>query len=299
MLRQSVDSVLAQTFRDFEFIICNDASTDETGKILENIDDVRVRVVHNASNLGEGPTRDRAIELARGMILAVIDADDTWTPERLETLLCELDPSHETMIFDDIMECHDTPSGMVPWHTLRGKYAFGSNGIGSIEVPVENFVCSKRLLIKPLFPLCWLKQHKIRHSCIYGADTEFFLKLMAHGLQLRYVPKPMYYYRITPGSMSCFTDRCSMLRQSLENTLNQFEHAPTVQAALRKKIAIVTREEQYMPFVWELKKKQLRKALQMARHSPWFIPELFRRLGGTLTYHAHRIWNGGRTRGIR
>ena len=127
-LRQSVDSVLAQTFDDLELIICNDASTDETRKILKNIDDVRVRVVHNASNVGEGPARDRAIELARGMILAVIDGDDTWTPDRLETLLCEWDPSQKTMIFDDIMECHDTPSGMVPWHTLRGKYAFGSNG---------------------------------------------------------------------------------------------------------------------------------------------------------------------------
>ena len=298
-LRQSVDSVLAQTFSDFELIVCNDASTDETGKILENLDDVRVRVVQNTYNLGEGPTRDRAIELARGTMLAVIDADDAWTPERLETLLREAKTPNDTIIFDDIMECHDTPSGMVPWRTLRGKFAFGSNGIGPVEVSIENFVCAKRLLIKPVIPLRWIKRYDIRHSCIYGADTEFFLKLMSHGLQLRYVPKPMYYYRITPGSMTGDADRYHMLRQSLEHALDGFEHAPAVKAALRKKISMVKRDEQYLPFVRNLKEKQYRSAFQMARHTPWFIPELFSRLGATLAYHAHRIWHGGSTRGIQ
>ena len=298
-LMHSVDSVLAQTFGDLELVICNDASTDDTRSILENIDDVRVRVVHNATNAGEGPTRDRAIELARGMILAVIDADDTWVPERLETLLCEVDPSKETMIFDDIMECHDTASGMVPWRRLRGKHAFGSNGTGSVEVPVESYVRSERLLIKPLVPLSCISRYGIRHGLIYGADTEFFLNLMAHGLPLRYVPKPMYRYRITPGSMTGDADRCRMLRLSLENALRRFEHAPTVQAALRTKIAMVTREEQYFPFVRKLKKKQLRSAFHMARFRPWFVPEFFRRLGATLVYHAHRMWHGGRIRGIR
>jgi glycosyltransferase involved in cell wall biosynthesis len=270
-LRHSVDSVLAQTFGDLELIICNDASTDETRKILESIHDVRVRVVHNASNVGEGPTRDRAIESARGMILAVIDADDTWMPERLETLLGEVDPSHETMIFDDIIECHDTPSGMVPWCRLRGKNAFGSKGTGSVEVPIESYVRSKRLLIKPLFPLGWIRQYDIRHGCIYGADTEFFLNLMAHGLPLRYVPKPLYCYRITPGSMTSDADRCRMLRLSLEKALNRFENSPTVQAALRTKITMITREEQYLPFVRKLKKKQIRSAFHMARFRPWFV----------------------------
>ena len=128
-LRESVDSVLAQTFRDFELIICNDASTDNTGIILEKIVDERVRVIHNESNLGEGSARDRAIESASGVWLAFIDADDAWAPERLETLLNQTDASPNKMMFDDILECHDTAHGMVPWNVLRGKYAFGGNGI--------------------------------------------------------------------------------------------------------------------------------------------------------------------------
>ena len=215
-LRESVDSVLAQTFRDFELIICNDASTDETGIILENIADERVRVIHNKANLGEGLARNRAIESACGVWLALIDSDDAWAPERLETLLDEADASINKMIFDDILECHDTVHGMVSWHVLRGKYAFGGNGIKAVEVPIESFVCQERLLIKPLFPLRHVRQYHIYHGCRrFAADTEFFLQLLAHGLQLCYVPKPMYYYRITPGSMSGLTNRSTMILEVL------------------------------------------------------------------------------------
>jgi succinoglycan biosynthesis protein ExoO len=298
-LRQAVDSVLAQTFDNFELIICNDASRDETPTVLNGIDDPRVRILHNLSNLGEGPTRDRAIEAACGTMLAVIDADDAWTPHRLETLLGKTKPSQDAMVFDDIVECHDTSDGMVPWRILRGKRAFGGDGINAIDVPVESFVCSKRLLIKPLLPTSWIKRHAIYHSGRpFGADTEFFLKLMARGLQLRFVPIPMYHYRITPGSMTGYANRCIMMRQVLENAAIQFERAPSVQAALRQKITAVAREEQYMPFVHKLKAMRLRDALHMARQSPWFVPEFFRRLGGTLSYHAHRIRHGGRIRGI-
>lgn len=299
-LKESVDSVLAQTFRDFELIISNDASTDETRTILETIVDDRVRVINNKSNLGEGSARDRAIESARGVWLAFIDADDTWAPDRLKTLLDEANTSINKMIFDDILECHDTAYGMVPWRVLRGKHAFGGNGIKSVEVPIENFVCQERLLIKPLLPLTHLRMHHICHtSRRFAADTEFFLLLLSHGLQLCYVPKPMYFYRITPGSMSSLTNRSTLMREVLENAISQFENTPAVQAALRKKIAMVARNEYYSPFAWALKKKQLRKAFQLAYHAPWVIFEFFRRLGQSIAYHVHRIWNGGRTRGMR
>jgi succinoglycan biosynthesis protein ExoO len=299
-LKESVDSVLSQTFHDFELIICNDASTDETGIILDEIADKRIRVIDNESNLGEGPARDRAIESASGTWLGFIDADDAWAPERLETLINQTDGFLNKMIFDDILECHDTDQGMAPWRILRGKNAFGGNGITAVGVPVEDFVCQKRLLLKPLLPLRSIRTHHVRHSCRpFAADTEFFLKLLAHGLQLRYVPKPMYFYRITQGSMSGLTNRTTLMREVLENAVIQFESAPAVQAALQKKIARVVRAEYYNPFVWALKKKQLRVAFRMAYRAPWVIPEFFRRIRHSLVYQAHRIRNRGHTRGIR
>jgi succinoglycan biosynthesis protein ExoO len=300
-LMEAVDSVLNQTYQDFELIICNDASTDETQNLLKKITDDRVKIILNLHNLGEGPTRDRAIELARGAWIAVIDADDAWAPERLEVMLREADGSTDKMIFDDIIECHDTPSGMVPCHVLRGKCAFGGNGVDTVEVPIADFVCKNRLLIKPLFPLKYVKKYKVLHSSRrFAEDTEFFLTLLAYGLTIRYVPRAMYYYRITPGSMSALANRSSLMREVLENAVDQFGHAPSIQKALHKKIAMIYREEKlYTPFFLALKKKDIMKALKILYQAPWIIPAFFSYLPERLFYHIHRVWHGGRTRGIR
>ena len=303
-LREAVDSILTQTFRDFELIICNDASTDKTRSVLKNIKDERLKVIHNDTNLGPGPSRDRAIEIARGTWLAFTDADDTWVAERLETLLRAAGSAGKVMVFDDIMDCHDVSSSMIPWRNIRGKYAFSNNNFDVIDVPLERYICSKRLLIKPLLPTAFVKNNCIRHrnrpdSKEPVEDSDFFLQLMANGMRLRYIPKPMYLYRITPGSATSQKRRITIMREVLEDVAGKFENAPTVQAALCKKIAMVARDEQYMPFVWALKNKQFQKAYQLACQSPWVIPEFFCGLGQSIGYHAHRIWHGGRTRGIR
>ncbi len=299
-LLEAIESILKQTYPDFELIICDDASTDETRYILDDIRDERILIIHNTVNLGEGPSRDRAIELARGIWIAFIDADDAWAPERLEVMLRVASPSLDNIVFDDIWECHDTASGMVPWHVLRSKSAFGGNGIDAVNVSIEDFICEDRLLRSPLIPTKLIKNHNIRHGCLpFAADTEFFLRVMSYGLDLHYISKAMYYYRITPGSMTGSTERSRMMKGVLENSINLFNHAPDVQAALRKKIAMVKREEKYLPFIWAVKKYEFVKALRLVCQSPWIIIEFFRRLGRSLPYQVHRVWHGGKSRGIR
>lgn len=162
---------------------------------------------------------------------------NAWSPERLEVMLREANGSADIMIFDDIIECHDSLSGMVPWPVLRGKRAFGGNGVDTVEVPIDDFVCIKHLLIKPLFPIKYVKKHKISDSSrLFAEDTEFFLKLLAHGLTIRYVQRGMYYYRITPRSLSGLIKRSNLLREVLENAIRYFVHAPPIQRAFRKKL---------------------------------------------------------------
>jgi glycosyltransferase involved in cell wall biosynthesis len=81
-LRQAVDSVLAQTWEDFEFIIVNDGSTDSTPEILESYNDKRILVTHTPN---QGLTRalSLGVKLARGEFLARMDADDISLPDRL------------------------------------------------------------------------------------------------------------------------------------------------------------------------------------------------------------------------
>jgi len=297
-LMEAVDSVLKQTHGDFELIICNDASTDETFNILNSIRDDRVKVIHNPHNLGEGATRDKAIEQACGIWLAVIDADDAWAPDRLEAMLNEALASPDKMIFDDIIECHDTPSGMVPWRAMRGRRAFGGNGKDAVDVPAEIYACETRMLIKPLMPLACVRRNKVRHgSSRFGADTGFFLQLLSCGLSLRYMPRAMYYYRITPGSVSGVTNRFVLMQEVLENASGFFKHSPDVRTALRKKIYGLARAEHYASFFLALKGKDFIKALRTACRFPWIIPSYFRIKIKNMLYNRHRIRHGGRIRG--
>jgi len=303
-LRESIESILSQTYRNFELIICNDASTDDTQNVLASIEDDRICIIQNESNLGPGPSRDRAIDIARGKWLAFTDADDTWVPERLETLLHVADSKQNAMIFDDIMECHDAPCGMIPWCALRGKYAFSQNNLNVIEVPPESYICSKSLLIKPLLPTAFIRENNIRHSSRPDSkepveDSEYFLKLIVHGLRLIYVPIPMYYYRITPGSATSQTKRITIMREIFEDIANKSSHAPTFRDALQKKISIERRKEQYLPIIQSLKNKNFIKAIRQVIQSPWIITDSIPRLYRAMTYHIHRLLHGGIPRGTR
>lgn len=96
-LRKAIDSVLAQTFRDFELVIINDGSTDESEEIVRSYDDPRIRYVLNETNIGIIPTRNKALALCRGEYLAILDSDDISMPERLARQVEFLTPTRTTV----------------------------------------------------------------------------------------------------------------------------------------------------------------------------------------------------------
>ncbi len=85
-LRQAVESILAQTFMDFEFIIVNDGSNDSTDSILGEFAsrDKRIIIVQNGKNIGLTRSLNRGLELAHGQLIARMDVDDISFPQRLE-----------------------------------------------------------------------------------------------------------------------------------------------------------------------------------------------------------------------
>ena len=83
-LREAIESILNQTYTDFEFIILNDGSTDRTEEIILSYDDPRIVYVKNKKNLQIVETLNKGIALARGKYIARMDADDISLPERLE-----------------------------------------------------------------------------------------------------------------------------------------------------------------------------------------------------------------------
>jgi glycosyltransferase involved in cell wall biosynthesis len=86
-LRESVDSILSQTWRDFELLAIDDGSTDASLSILREYDDPRIRIIVNPRNLGLTATLNNGIRQARSDLVARMDADDIAVPARLEKQL--------------------------------------------------------------------------------------------------------------------------------------------------------------------------------------------------------------------
>jgi glycosyltransferase involved in cell wall biosynthesis len=83
-VKASIDSILTQTFTDFELILVNDCSTDRSGEVIRAIDDPRIRIIENEKNSGIIISRNKAIDIAQGKYLAIIDSDDIAFPDRLK-----------------------------------------------------------------------------------------------------------------------------------------------------------------------------------------------------------------------
>jgi glycosyltransferase involved in cell wall biosynthesis len=81
-IERALQSVFAQTFRDFEIIVVDDGSTDGGAQIVERFDDSRIRLIKQ-ENAGPGAARNRGLDEARGEYVAFLDADDEWLPEYL------------------------------------------------------------------------------------------------------------------------------------------------------------------------------------------------------------------------
>ncbi|SEK46408.1 Glycosyltransferase involved in cell wall bisynthesis [Pseudobutyrivibrio ruminis] len=86
-IMESVESVLNQTYQNWELIIVDDASTDGTVDLLKQVDDPRVKVFVNEQNSGAAVTRNRAMREAKGDWIAFLDSDDLWSPTKLEKQL--------------------------------------------------------------------------------------------------------------------------------------------------------------------------------------------------------------------
>lgn len=95
-LRAAIDSILAQTFTDFELLLLNDAPDDPRPQaIAASYGDARIRYACNERNIGITPARNKLIEMAQGEYLAVMDHDDISLPERLEKQVAYMDAHPE------------------------------------------------------------------------------------------------------------------------------------------------------------------------------------------------------------
>lgn len=83
-LRETIESVLSQTYTNWEMLIVDDCSTDGTDDVVAAFTDPRIRFFRNERNSGAAYSRNRALREAKGRYIAFLDSDDLWTPDKLE-----------------------------------------------------------------------------------------------------------------------------------------------------------------------------------------------------------------------
>lgn len=106
-IAEAIDSILAQTFHDFEFIILNDCSKDRTEEIILSYKDDRIVYLKNEQNLGVAATLNKGLAAAKGEYIARMDADDISLPERFACQVVFLDETPKVAVLGTAVETFD------------------------------------------------------------------------------------------------------------------------------------------------------------------------------------------------
>lgn len=190
-IRQSLDSLLNQTYSDFEIIIIDDCSTDQTAAISQEYADPRIRYYRNDTNSGIVYSLNRAISLADGEYIARMDADDICMPTRLEKQAEYLD---------------NNPSvGLIStWFELFGE----RKGTIQYETDPKRIKCKLLFSLQLLHPGWMFRRSLVKENGVlyreaykYAEDWDFLVRASAV-TQLSNIPEVLMQYRINPKQIS-------------------------------------------------------------------------------------------------
>lgn len=190
-LREAIDSILNQIFRDFEFIIINDGSIDKTAEILKGYQDSGIKIINNSENMGLTKSLNRGLKIARGEYIARMDADDISLPQRLERMLIFFDRNKDiSLLGSSYIEIDERGRELrvcrlaTEDEEIKGKLLLG-NQFGS-----EIFRRS-----------CLEKIGSYREEFKYAQDYDLVLRI-SEKFKVANIGVPLYKYRISFQSIS-------------------------------------------------------------------------------------------------
>ena len=200
---EAIASVLAQTMQDFELIVVDDGSVDDTADVVSGFADPRIRLLKNDVNRGPSYSRNRAMASSSGEWIAVLDADDWWHEQRLEFLLSAAKQSQAEIVADNLFLIRDGEQR--PWTTY---FQSRESVIGKLE-PITRVDALKMIrddygYLQPLIAASLIKKHRIAYheELRYGEDFRFLLECLLAGATMLVYQEPCYYYRIRESSLS-------------------------------------------------------------------------------------------------
>lgn len=201
-IARCVESILNQTFTDFELLVMDDGSTDETGEILDRYaaGDSRIRVVHK-ENSGVSDTRNQALSLAQGEYIQFLDADDWVTPDATRLFVRSMEESENCgMVIADFYRVIDkrmSQKGDIEEERLitREEYADFM-----MHNPADFYY---GVLWNKFFRRSIIEAYNIRmdENLNWAEDFIFNMEYILHTRQIYVLKVPVYYYVKTEGSL--------------------------------------------------------------------------------------------------
>ena len=205
-LKMAIDSILNQTFQDFELVIVNDGSVDSTEAIIFSYNDSRIKYYKNSENMGIVPSANKGIDLCVGKFVARLDADDIALPERLEKQWNYLNARPELAMIGGAMELIGSENQHIkiiradsPPNLVKAKLFF------------ENIFVHSTIFIRRSI----LAEFRYNADYTFYAEDYFLWSQVAFQYPVANLPEIFVKYRTHPQSVSIRTKNTEKQRDTI------------------------------------------------------------------------------------
>jgi glycosyltransferase involved in cell wall biosynthesis len=191
-LQEAINSILNQSFADFEFLIINDGCTDNSTEVIESYSDKRIHYINRQKNRGLSYTLNEGIDLAKGIYIARMDCDDISLPTRLEKQIKFLEQNPEIGILGTSMQViSDQGMKLGLWEVANED--LNIRWVSLVRTP---FVHPTIMIRKDI-----LKQNNLYYLDVVSEDYELWTRLLQYtkGANLQ---ETLYKYRLNKGSLT-------------------------------------------------------------------------------------------------
>ena len=191
-IEQAINSVLRQTYTDFELLVVNDCSKDRTVELVKSIaaKDSRVRLISNVKNSGVSYTRKHGLEEAQGAWIAILDSDDAWAPEKLEKQIALQKKMNADLLFTG-SAFMDSDGHAIDW------YLHAPERVTYRQLLKQNVLSNSSALVrKELYAKYYAIGDKMHE------DFAIWLGILKEGREAYGVDEPLLIYRIAKSSKS-------------------------------------------------------------------------------------------------
>lgn len=221
ILKEAVDSILNQTFKDFEFIIIDDGSTNSSIEYLNSLQDQRVKIIRNDTNIGITKSLNIGLRAAKGKYIARMDSDDIAFPDRFEKQYAFMESHPDVFVcgtkvryFKDkllsVTQQADQPKKESVF--IKEKDSRGKKNTVITNTEMEDMESYRvRMLFTnpgPVHPTAFFNHEKLiqynieyNEEIVYAQDYDLWMRVSSVG-QICTLPEVLLYYRVHSGQIT-------------------------------------------------------------------------------------------------